>query len=138
MTNEMFILKVALCPGCQAGQTPLSIADRLGYISVVEILRHVTEVTVTTPTDGERYKVMSPEVMQEAAMSDVEGDDEGLRSCLCSCFILSLVRLCVLFWVSIVLLFVILIGLVFVLLLALFWVKIEFTLRSTTSRRKVN
>ena len=95
--KEHFKNNMQLCPGCQAGQTPLSIADRLGYISVVEILRHVTEVTVTTPTDGERYKVMSPEMMQEAAISDVEGDDEGLRSCLCSCFMLLLVCLCAAF-----------------------------------------
>lgn len=62
----------------QQGQTPLSIAQRLGYISVVETLKVVTETTVTTTTTTvteEKYKVVAPETMQETFMTDSE--DEG-------------------------------------------------------------
>jgi len=60
----------------QIGQTPMSIAERLGYLSVVEILRPVTAVAVATPlATDEKYRVISPEIMQEAPMSDSE--DEG-------------------------------------------------------------
>ena len=58
----------------QTGQTPMSIAEKLGYLSVVEILRPVTAVNVPNTTD-EKYRVISPEIMQEAPMSDSE--DEG-------------------------------------------------------------
>ena len=58
----------------QTGQTPLSIAQRLGYISVVEVLKNITEVTDTPATD-EKYKVVTPETMQETLMTDSE--DEG-------------------------------------------------------------
>ena len=58
----------------QAGQTPLSIAERLGYISVVEILKNITEVTVASP-GAEKYKVVSPETMVEAMMTDSENED---------------------------------------------------------------
>ena len=51
----------------------MSIAQRLGYVSVVEILRPVTEVSVVVA--DEKYRVISPEIMQEAPMSDSE--DEG-------------------------------------------------------------
>ena len=43
----------------QNGQTPLSIAQRLGYISVVETLKVVTEQevkTTTTTTVEEKYR----------------------------------------------------------------------------------
>ena len=63
------------CIVLQTGQTPLSIAQRLGYISVVEILRHVTEVQVPDKAADEKYKVVSPETMQETLMTDSE--DEG-------------------------------------------------------------
>ena len=56
------------------GQTALSIAQKLGYISVVENLRVVTDTVVTTTTE-EKYKVLFPESMQETFMSDSE--DEG-------------------------------------------------------------
>ena len=62
----------------QNGQTALSIAQRLGYISVVETLKVVTEqeiTTTTTTTIEEKYKVLAPESMQETFMSDSE--DEG-------------------------------------------------------------
>merc|ERR1712227_494640 len=60
------------------GQTALSIAQRLGYISVVETLKVATEqeiTTTTTTTIEEKYKVLAPESMQETFMSDSE--DEG-------------------------------------------------------------
>ncbi|KAK3742699.1 hypothetical protein RRG08_025644 [Elysia crispata] len=57
------------------GQTPLAIAQRLGYISVVEILKPVTEVQGIAPATEDKYKVVSPETMQEAFISDSE--DEG-------------------------------------------------------------
>ena len=62
-------------PSPQNGQTPLSIAQRLGYISVVDTLKDITEVTETLPTTDDKYKVVSPETMQEAFLSDSE--DEG-------------------------------------------------------------
>ena len=67
----------------QNGQTALSIAQRLGYISVVETLKVVTEkeiTTTTTTTIEEKYKVLAPESMQETFMSDSE--DEGGNSLL--------------------------------------------------------
>ena len=65
----------------QNGQTALSIAQRLGYISVVETLKVVTEqevTTTTTTTVEEKYRVNAPESMQETFMSDSE--DEGGKS----------------------------------------------------------
>lgn len=62
----------------QQGQTALSIAQKLGYISVIETLKVVTETTVTTTTTvvtEEKYKVVAPETMHETFMSDSE--DEG-------------------------------------------------------------
>lgn len=62
----------------QQGQTPLNIANKLGYVSVVETLKVVTETTITTTTTStieEKYKVIAPESMQETFMSDSE--DEG-------------------------------------------------------------
>jgi len=60
----------------QSGQTPLSIAQQLGYISVVEILKNITTVTVATPMVDEKYKVVFPEMMQEAP---IDSDEEGGR-----------------------------------------------------------
>ncbi|XP_065160043.1 ankyrin-3-like isoform X3 [Atheta coriaria] len=60
------------------GHTALGIANKLGYISVVEELKVVTEIDVTTTTTvniEEKYKVVAPEAMQETFMSDSE--DEG-------------------------------------------------------------
>lgn len=62
----------------QSGQTALGIANKLGYISVVEELKVVTETNITTTTTvniEEKYKVVAPEAMQETFMSDSE--DEG-------------------------------------------------------------
>ena len=62
----------------QNGQTALDIAQKLGYITVVETLKVVTETVITTShtiTIEEKYKVQAPESMQETFMSDSE--DEG-------------------------------------------------------------
>ncbi|OWF56525.1 Ankyrin-2 [Mizuhopecten yessoensis] len=56
-------------------QTALSIAQRLGYLSVVDTLSSVTEVTETVPASEDKYKVVSPETMQDTLLSDSE--DEG-------------------------------------------------------------
>lgn len=57
----------------------MSIADRLGYLSVAEILRPVTEVNVPPPTaSDEKYRVIAPEIMHEESISDSE-DDGGLN-----------------------------------------------------------
>lgn len=67
----------------QQGQTALSIAQKLGYISVVETLKVVTETTITTTTTTtieEKYKVVAPESMQETFMSDSE-DEGGKPAC---------------------------------------------------------
>ncbi|XP_076327360.1 uncharacterized protein LOC143234139 isoform X6 [Tachypleus tridentatus] len=60
------------------GQTALSIANRLGYISILETLKVVTEnstISTTNAITEEKYKIVSPETMQETFMSDSE--DEG-------------------------------------------------------------
>jgi len=68
----------------QNGLTALSIAQRLGYISVVEILRHITDVTVTPAAAEDKYKVIAPETMQEAPMSDSEEEGgEYAAPCVC-------------------------------------------------------
>lgn len=63
----------------QNGQTPLNIAQKLGYISVIETLKVVTEITTitttTTTTVEEKYRVVAPEGMHETFMSDSE--EEG-------------------------------------------------------------
>lgn len=68
----------------QNGQTALDIAQKLGYISVIETLKVVTETVITTThtvTIEEKYRVQAPESMQETFMSDSE--DEGGK---CSSF----------------------------------------------------
>lgn len=65
----------------QQGQTALSIAQKLGYISVVETLKVVTEPSISTNVTAgaeEKYRVVAPETMQETFMSDSE--DEGGKS----------------------------------------------------------
>ncbi|XP_025111862.1 ankyrin-1-like isoform X42 [Pomacea canaliculata] len=59
------------------GQTPLAIAQKLGYISVVDILKPVTEVQDTLPMSEDKYKVVSPEIMQEPVILDSDDDDIG-------------------------------------------------------------
>nr|XP_043877111.1 ankyrin-2b isoform X26 [Solea senegalensis] len=59
------------------GNTALGIARRLGYISVVDTLRVVTEEIITTTTTVmEKHKLNVPETMTEVLdVSDEEGDD---------------------------------------------------------------
>uniref|UniRef100_A0A4X2K6T6 Ankyrin 2 n=1 Tax=Vombatus ursinus TaxID=29139 RepID=A0A4X2K6T6_VOMUR len=59
------------------GNTALAIAKRLGYISVVDTLKVVTEeVTTTTTTVTEKHKLNVPETMTEVLdVSDEEGED---------------------------------------------------------------
>ncbi|XP_051918117.1 ankyrin-3-like isoform X21 [Hippocampus zosterae] len=59
------------------GNTALGIARRLGYISVVDTLKVVTEEIVTTTTTvTEKHKLNVPETMTEVLdVSDEEGDD---------------------------------------------------------------
>ncbi|CAL8327800.1 unnamed protein product [Lota lota] len=59
------------------GNTALAIARRLGYISVVDTLRVVTEEIITmTTTVTEKHKLNVPETMTEVLdVSDEEGDD---------------------------------------------------------------
>ncbi len=58
----------------------MAIAQKLGYISVVEELKLVTQTTLiqtTTKIIEEKYKVQMPETMQETFMSDSE-DELGM------------------------------------------------------------
>lgn len=78
----VWFVKISLC--LQNGQTALNIANKLGYITVVETLKVVTETNITststgTPVAEEKYKVIAPESMHETFMSDSE--DEGGKSC---------------------------------------------------------
>uniref|UniRef100_A0A672I392 Ankyrin 2a, neuronal n=1 Tax=Salarias fasciatus TaxID=181472 RepID=A0A672I392_SALFA len=59
------------------GNTALSIAKRLGYISVVDTLKVVTEEVITTTTTiTEKHKLNVPETMTEILdVSDEEGED---------------------------------------------------------------
>ncbi|PIO16116.1 hypothetical protein AB205_0020900, partial [Aquarana catesbeiana] len=55
------------------GNTALAIARRLGYISVVDTLKVVTEETLTTIMVTEKHKMNVPETMNEVLdMSDDE------------------------------------------------------------------
>lgn len=58
----------------QSGQSPLSIAHRLGFLSVVEVLKIITTVNVPTSEVDDRYNIICPEGMQEAPM---DSDEEG-------------------------------------------------------------
>lgn len=63
----------------QNGQTALSIANKLGYVTVVETLKVVTTETIITTTIlstfEEKYRVVAPEAMHDTFLSDSE--DEG-------------------------------------------------------------
>ncbi|XP_076580408.1 ankyrin-2b isoform X19 [Chaetodon auriga] len=69
------------------GNTALGIARRLGYISVVDTLRVVTEEIITTTTTvTEKHKLNVPETMTEVLdVSDEEGSQyiHGTRASLC-------------------------------------------------------
>ncbi|KAJ0171089.1 hypothetical protein K1T71_013288 [Dendrolimus kikuchii] len=56
------------------GQTPLDIASKLGYVTVMETLKEVSEPSIA-PASQEKYKVVAPETMLETFMSDSE--EEG-------------------------------------------------------------
>lgn len=65
----------------QNGQTSLKIAQKLGYISVLDSLKPVTEAVTTPdqpPPSEEKYRVVAPEAMHETFMSDSE--EEGGRA----------------------------------------------------------
>lgn len=71
----------------QGGQSAISIAQRLGYVSVVETLKIVTETTIittTTTTTEEKYQMVAPETMQETFMSESE-DEGGKARCRPGC-----------------------------------------------------
>lgn len=55
----------------------MDIAQKLGYISVLEALKVVTDpkASKVTYANDEKYKVVAPEAMHEAFMSDSE--EEG-------------------------------------------------------------
>lgn len=77
LPKNKFLIKFS---SLQNGQTALNIANKLGYITVVETLKVVTETNITststgTPVAEEKYKVIAPESMHETFMSDSE--DEG-------------------------------------------------------------
>lgn len=94
ITISLFNNFIGLILSIQNGQTALGIANKLGYITVVETLKVVTETNITStgPTTNEniqgtngspsgtiaeatKYKVIAPESMHETFMSDSE--DEG-------------------------------------------------------------
>lgn len=73
-TNNLYLSTTAL----QNGQTSLKIAQKLGYISVLDSLKPVTEAVTTPdqpPPSEEKYRVVAPEAMHETFMSDSE--EEG-------------------------------------------------------------
>ncbi|XP_078788068.1 uncharacterized protein LOC101165834 isoform X43 [Oryzias latipes] len=58
------------------GSTAQSIARRLGYISVVDILKPLTDETLTSSRPSEKFRIYIPEIMNEFLdMSDDEGED---------------------------------------------------------------
>lgn len=52
----------------------MSIARRMGFISVVEILKTVTQVNVSTSEIDDGYNIVYPETMVEPPM---DSDEEG-------------------------------------------------------------
>ena len=53
----------------QANQTPLSLAQQLGYISLVEKLKPVTSESIISNTD-EKITLLSPESMRDSVLYD--------------------------------------------------------------------
>jgi len=73
---------VVFC-AAQGGQTALAIAERLGYISVIDILRSVTNhelalASAPAVATGDKYSVQLPETMHDSSLSD--SDDDGTTS----------------------------------------------------------
>jgi len=79
IVNQLLDNKASPNSTTQQGHTALSIAQSLGYITIAENLKVVTE-TVTTKTTvtttKEKYEVKAPETMQETFLSDSE-DEAG-------------------------------------------------------------
>lgn len=69
----------------QDGLTALNIAQKLGYISVMEVLKGLPYDSVTPDNKNweEKYKVIAPESLQETSfMSDSE-DEGGICAHIC-------------------------------------------------------
>jgi ankyrin len=62
----------------QDGLTALNIAQKLGYISVMEVLKglYYDDVTLDNKNWEEKYKVIAPEILQETSLMS-DSDDEG-------------------------------------------------------------
>lgn len=55
----------------------MSIAQKLGYISVLDSLKPVTnDDSMSTSQSDEKYRVVAPEAMHETFMSDSEEEGE--------------------------------------------------------------
>lgn len=69
----------------------MNIAQKLGYISVIETLKVVTETTTTTTTvtTEEKYRVVAPEAMHETFMSDSEEEGGTLLHYVSVCNLLT-------------------------------------------------
>lgn len=57
------------------GQTPLDIAQRLGYVTVMDTLKGVSEPSPVSQPKDDKYRPVAPETMYETFMSDSE--EEG-------------------------------------------------------------
>ncbi|KAK9878033.1 hypothetical protein WA026_020661 [Henosepilachna vigintioctopunctata] len=57
-------------------KTPLNIAQKLGYITVIDTLKEVTNSTEAPSLSEEKYRVVAPEAMQETYLSDSEEEGE--------------------------------------------------------------
>lgn len=68
----------------------MNIAQKLGYISVLESLKNVTDQTTpvmqTSMTD-EKYRVLAPEAMHETFMSDSEEEGGRFEMINCTAFL---------------------------------------------------
>lgn len=62
----------------------MDIASKLGYVTVMETLKDVSEPSIS-PASQEKYKVVAPETMLETFMSDSE-EEGGEMSILSSCY----------------------------------------------------
>lgn len=59
----------------------MSIAQKLGYISVLDSLKPVTnDDSMSTSQSDEKYRVVAPEAMHETFMSDSEEEGEFLKT----------------------------------------------------------
>lgn len=72
----------------QNGQTPLDIASKLGYVTVMETLKDVSEPSMTAASH-DKYKVVAPETMLETFMSDSE-EEGGSKSVIITFILFSI------------------------------------------------